>query len=184
MKKIALIAAAICISTMSILGELTIGQNYRVTFTDIDGDTFSTAEDRITTVVLTSKANVDKAHVLGDRTPDHCLGNPLYRMVTVVSFETKHSRPVRSFLASMIRRRVNSEAKQLQSRYEKLRIARIARQDVFAVADFDGAIAAQLDSKPGSTLFHVFVFGKNGGLLKQWSDLPSAEELAAVLKEN
>ena len=184
MRSFVLALGSICMAAMSILAEPTIGQSYSITFTDIDGHTASIADGRFTTVVLTSKANVDKAHEVGDRIPDRCLGNPLYRMITVVAFATNHSRPVRSFLTSMTRRRVEAEAKQLQMRYDKLKIARNARQDVFAVADFDGAIAAQLDSKPGATLFRVFVFGKSGELLKQWSELPPAEDLAAALKEN
>jgi hypothetical protein len=171
-------------ATISILAEPTIGQAYRISFTDIDGDTFSTADGQVTTVVLVSKANVDKARIVGDRIPDFCLGNADYRMVTVVTFETKHSRPVRALMTLVMRRRVDSEAKQLQSRYDQLKIARSARKDVFAVADFDGTIAGQLDAKPSATLFRVFVFGKNGELLKQWSELPSAEDLAAVMKES
>jgi hypothetical protein len=184
MKSSVLALGSLWIATMSIFAQLTAGQNHSITFTDIDGNSFSTAEGRITTVVLTSKANVDRAHALGDRIPDHCLGNSLYRMVTVVSFESKHSGPIRAFLTSMIRRRVDSESKQLQVRYEKLKIERNARHDIFAVADFDGAIAEKLGAKPGATLFHVFVFGKKGELLKQWNELPSADELAAALKEN
>jgi hypothetical protein len=167
---------------MSILAEPTIGQSYRINLSDVDGNAFSTADGRTTTVVLTSKANVDKARLVGDRIPDFCLANPLYRMATVVVFETKHSRPVRALMTSMIRRRLDAEAKRLQVRYDQLKIAQNARPNVSAVADFDGAIAAQLGSKPDAALFHVFVFGKNGELLKQWSDVPSAEELGAALK--
>jgi hypothetical protein len=171
MKHLFLAAAAICISTTSILADLTVGQSYSITLNDIDGHAFATADGHFTTIVLVSKANADKAHAVGDRTPDFCL-------------EAQHSRPVRAFLTAMMRRRVESESKQLQSRYDKLKIARNARQDVFAVADFDGAICQQLDTKPGAALFRVFAFGKNGELLKQWNDLPSSEELAAALKEN
>ena len=169
---------------VSVSADLTIGQKYPIPLADIDGHEFSTADGHFTTIVLVSKANGDKPHVVGERMPDFCLGNPRYRMITVVAFETQHSRPVRAFLTSMMRRRVESEAKQLQSRYDKLKIAQNARQNVIAVADFDGAIATKLDAKPSPALFRVFVFGKNGELLKQWSDLPSAEELAAALKEH
>jgi ABC-type uncharacterized transport system permease subunit len=184
MKWFLLVAGGICIALMPILAEPPPGQAYRVNFTDIDGKALSTADGRITTVVLVSKANVDKAHAVGDRIPDFCLGNSAYRMITVVTFETKHTRPVRNFMTSVMRRRVDSRAKQLQARYDQLKIARNARQDIWVVADFDGAIAAQFDSKPDATLFHVFVLGKNGELIKQWNDVPSAEELGDALKQN
>jgi len=103
-------------------------------------------------------------------------------MITVLAFETKHSKPIRMILTSLMRRRVDSEAQQLQTRYDRLKIARNARQDVFAVADFDGVVTTQLGSQPSAALFHLFVFGRKGELLKQWNDVPSAEELAAVLR--
>lgn len=182
MKILALVAAGICLSSAWSLAEPTAGQSYRFNLTDIDGDTFSSADGHITTLVVTSKANVDKAHAVGDRVPDFCLLNQTYRMITVVVFDPNHSRPVRALLTSMMRRRVDLEARQLQARYEKLKITRDARRDVVAVPDFNGAIAGQLELKPGAGLFHVLVFGKGGELLKQWDDVPSADDLSAALK--
>lgn len=181
MKRFALIPGIVCILMMS---SFAVAQRHPVALTDINGHVFSTADGHTTTLVVASKGNVDKAHLVGERIPDFCLGNPRYRMITVIAFETKHTRPLRALITSLMRRRVDSEAKQLQSRYDKLKIAQNAHENVIAVADFDGAIAAKLGSKPSATLFHVFVFGKEGELLKQWSDLPSAEELVAALKEN
>jgi len=103
-------------------------------------------------------------------------------MITVLAFEKKHSKPVRMILGSLMRRSVDAEARLLQTRYDRLKIARNARQDVFAVADFDSAVTTQLGSKPDAALFHVFVFGRNGQLLKQWDNVPTTEELAAALK--
>jgi len=169
---------------MSILAQPTAGENYRIDLVDVDGNTLSTADNHITTLVLTSQANIDKARAVGDRIPDSCLGNSRYRMITVLAFEKKHSKPVRMILTSLMRRRLDSEAHRLQSRYDQLKIARNARQDVAAVADFDGTITKQLGAQPAAVLFHIFVFGRNGELLKQWNDVPKAEELAAALKEN
>ena len=169
---------------ISIFGEATVGESYRINFADVDGNALSTADGHIMTVVLIGKSNVDKARAVGDRTPDFCLTNPIFRMITVLAFEKKHSGPVRMILTSLMRRRVDSEARQLQTRYNRLKITRDARHDVFAAADFDGTIATQLGPQPTAALFHVFVFGRNGELLKQWNDVPSAEELAAALKQN
>jgi len=165
-----------------IRAELTLGEKYRINLADVDGHTFSIDDGHIMTVVLTTQSNIDKARAVGDRTPDFCLGNPTYRMITVLAFEGKHSKPVRMILTSLIRRRIDSEARRLQSRYDQLKIARNARNDVFAVADFDGTITSQLGAQPTSALFHVFVFGRNGELLKQWNDVPTAEDLAATLR--
>ena len=104
------------------------------------------------------------------------------RMISVLIFEKKHSRPVRALLAALVRRRLDSEARRLQKRYDQLKIRGDARRDVFAVADFDGALASQLGAKPGASELRVFVFGRDGKLLQQWSDVPSTEELDQALK--
>jgi hypothetical protein len=170
------------VSQMSIFSQLTVGQIYRISFADVDGNPLSTAEGRITVVVLISPANIDKGRVVGDRIPDFCLANPAYRMVTVLLFQKQHSRPIQMFLRALIRKRLDSEARRLQARYDQVKIPRNARQDVFAVADFDRAVTAQLGATAAPDLFRVFVFGQNGELFKQWHDVPTAEELAAVLK--
>jgi hypothetical protein len=180
--QILFIALAFFLSATSIWADLTVGRDYQISATDVDGNTFSTADGHLTTVVLCSKANIDKARLVGDRSPDFCLGNPAYRMITVISFETKHSAPTRAVLKSVIRHRLGSESRRLQTRYDQLKIARDARRDVFAVADFDGTITKQLGVEPAADLFRVFVFGKNGELIKEWSDVASAEDLAAALK--
>lgn len=103
-------------------------------------------------------------------------------MVTVLVFEKKHSKPMCMILSSLMRRRLDAEGRRLQNRYDKLKIGRNARRDVFAVADFDGTVAAQLGFQPVAGPFHVLVFGKNGQLIKQWNNVPSAEELGSALK--
>ena len=168
--------------TGTIFADLTVGQNYRLDLVDVDGNALSTADGHITTVVLSTQSGIDKARAVGDRTPDFCLGNPAYRMITVLSFEKQHSKPTRMILTSLMRHRLNAEGHRLQDRYDKLKIPRDARRDVSAVADFDGAIAAQLGLQSVAGAFRVFVFNKNGALIKQWSDVPTAEELSAALK--
>src|SRR5207253_11405877 len=106
----------------SIFAELTVGESYRINLPDVDGNTFSTADGHITTVALISESNIDKARAVGDRTPDFCLANPTYRMITAFAFEKKHSKPTRLILTSLIRRRVNSEARQLQTPSDGRRI--------------------------------------------------------------
>jgi hypothetical protein len=155
------------------------GEIHALKFVDVDGNMLSTADGHITVIVLTTKADLPKAHTVGDRIPDFCLGNPVYRMITLVKFEN-HGGLVRSIAAATARRRLDSEAKQLQTRYADKKIERDARHDIFAALDVDGSITSQL--KGESTPFAVFVFGKNGEFLKQWEDVPSAEQLTEALK--
>lgn len=158
------------------------GQIYSVSFTDVDGHTFSTSDGHVTVVVLTTTADSEKARTVGDRVPDYCLGNPDYRMVTVLNFKSKHTSIGHMLATMLVRHRLNQEAKRLQARYNAQNIARDARHDVFAVTDFDGTVSSQLGAQMDSASFRVLVFGRKGELLQQWNDVPSAADLAAVVK--
>jgi hypothetical protein len=158
------------------------GQIYLVSFTDVDGHTFSTSDGHVTVVVLTTTTDSEKARIVGDRVPDYCLGNPDYRMVTVLNFKSKHTSTGHMLATMLVRHRLNQEAKRLQARYNAQNIARDARHDVFAVTDFDGTVSSQLGAQMDSASFRVLVFGRKGELLQQWNDVPSAADLAAVVK--
>jgi hypothetical protein len=161
---------------------LSDGQIYALNFVDVDGRILSTADGHVTVLVLATTADSEKARAIGDRAPDFCLGNPTYRMITIIHFFQKHTAIGRKIATILVRHRVNEEAKRLQARYEAKKIARDARRDIFAVTDFDGTAASQLGTQTDSAGFRVFVFGRSGELLTQWSDVPSAEQLAAALK--
>ena len=167
---------------LSLHAALSAGQIYKLNFTDVDGRTISTSDGHVTVVVVTTTADPEKARSVGDRVPDYCLGDPNYRMITVLNFSKKHGGIVRRIATMLVRHRLDEEAKRLQRRYDAKKIARDARQDTFAVTDFDGALSSQLSVQPGSLDFRVFVFGRNGELLQQWNDVPTAADLAAVIK--
>jgi hypothetical protein len=163
-------------------GALSIGATYPLGFVDIDGNKHSTADGHVTVIVLTTAADREKARTVGDRVPEHCLGNPDYRMITIIRFARKHTIVGQRIATALIRYRVNEEAKRLQARYDGKKIARDARKDVFVATDFDGSVSSQLGEPEGAMDFGVFVFGRNGELTAQWHGLPSAEQLAAAVK--
>src|SRR5947207_11548263 len=158
------------------------GQIYALNFVDVDGHTLSTADGHVTVVVLATLPNTTRAHTVGDRIPDYCLGNPTYRMITVLNLNQKRTRFGRAIATMLVRRRLDAEAKLLQRRYDAKNLVRDARRDIFAMADFDGGTMSQLGVETGSSDFRVFVFGRDGQLLRQWSNVPSAEQLATVGK--
>lgn len=170
---------AFSIPCLAAFAGLEIGKSYALKFVDVDGNTLSTGNGHVTVIVITTRTGLSRAQMVGDRVPSYCLGNPAYRMITVVKFG-QHNATVRNFMAMMARRRLDEEGGRLRRRYDIRNIKRVARRDVFAVADFDGSVTAQLGG--GSADFRIFVFGRNGELLKQWDDVPSAEDLAAVLR--
>ena len=163
-------------------GTLSSGQRYAISFVDVDGHTLSTADGHITVLVLATTGDSDKAQSVGDRVPDYCLGNPSYRMITILHFTKNHTGIGRTIATILVRHRLNEEAKRLQARYDAKKIASNPRSDIFAVADFDGTASSRLGGQPEAADFHVFIFGRNGELLHQWNEVPSAADLAAAVK--
>jgi len=50
------------------------------------------------------------------------------------------------------------------------------------VLDFDGTIARQLGAAANSTAFQIWVLNRKGKLLRHWDDVPTAGQLARVLR--
>jgi hypothetical protein len=178
------LATALLLPAIPARGALSTGKTHSISFVDIDGNKISTADGHVTIVVLTTSADREQARTVGDHVPDFCLGNPAYRMITVIHFTGRHLAIGRRLATAFIRRRVREEAKRLQARYDALKISRDAKSDIFVVTDFDGTLASQLGQSAGATDFCVFVFGQTGELLAQWHSVPSADELAAAVKKS
>jgi hypothetical protein len=178
------LATALLLPAMPACGALSTGNTYSISFVDIDGNKLSTADGHVTIVVLTTSADREQARTVGDHVPDFCLGNPAYRMITVIHFTGGYIALGRRVATAFIRRRVREEAKRLQTRYEARKISRDAKNDIFVVADFDGTAASQLGQPAGATDFCVFVLGRKGELLAQWHSVPSVDELAAAVKKS
>ena len=170
------------LSVALLRGALSSGTTYSLSFVDIDGNKLSTADGHVTVLVVATTADWEKARAVGERVPDYCLGNPDYRMITVIRFIRKHGPIMRQIAMAVVKHRVSEEAKRLQNRYDTNKIMRDARQDIFTVTDFDGTVASQLGEPAGATDFCVFVFGRRGELLAQWHGVPAAKQLAAVVK--
>jgi len=168
--------------TVSLASGLVPGQIYALKFVDIDGHAFSTTDGHVTVLVLTTNTDLAKARAVGDKVPDFCLANPTYRMITVLNLNRKYSRIARPMVTWLIRKRLNLEAQRLQQRYDARQISRDARRDVFAVADFDGSTTSQVGAQSEESVFAVFVFDRDGKLVRQWNEVPNAADLADALK--
>jgi hypothetical protein len=177
------VAATAPLVTATLLpGALSSGEIYSLDFVDIDANRLSTADGHLTVVVLATTVDREKVRAAGDRVPDFCLGNPNYRMITVVRFTSKHTAIGRKIATALVKHRVNEEARRLQTRYDANKILRDARKDMFTVLDFDGSASSQLDDAAQAASFRVLVFARDGKLLAQWTDVPSAKQLAEALK--
>jgi hypothetical protein len=175
-------AVAGFLPSLLLRGALSNGATYPIDFIDIDGNKLSTADGHVTVLVLATIADRENVRVVGDRVPEYCLGNPGYRMITIIRFTSKHTMIGRKIATALVKRRANQAAKRLQSRYDTNKISRDARRDVFIVTDFDGTASLRLDDSAQAASFRVLVFARDGKLLAQWTDVPGAKQLAVVLK--
>ena len=163
--------------------ELRVGNNYPLTFTNVDRHQLSTADGRITIITVVNRRDEAKAQTVGDRVSKITLGDPKFRLITLVNFQQNILLPLRGMVSAVIRHRLDLEAKEVQKSYAERHINRNARDDIYVVADFDGKAVSQLGINPISPEFAVFVFDGRGRLVRRWNDVPSAEMLAQALKE-
>jgi hypothetical protein len=124
-----------------------------------------------------------KADTIGERVTQVTLGDPKFELINLVNFQGNILSPLRGMVSAMIRHRLDTEAAEIQKKYDKMQIKRKARDDVFVVADFDGKAVSQLGIDPASSEFAIFVFDGRGRLVRRWNDVPSAETVAQTLKE-
>ena len=163
--------------------ELRPGNSYQLTFTDVDQRQLSVSDGHVTIITVATRENEQKAQAVGDSVPRSFVGNPKYRLITLVNFQQKIFPAFRGMISALIRHRLEAEGKDLQATYTARHIARDARRDIYVVADFDGKAVAQLGIGPTSAEFAVFVFDGRGRLIKRWSEVPSAEALNSALNE-
>lgn len=176
------IVAALAIARTE-AADLRVGNNYQLTFTDVDQEQLSTSDGHVTIFSVVTRENEPKAQALGDRVPKQFYGDPNYRLVSIVNFQQGIFAPFRGVLMAIIRHRLDAEAKNLQKVYSERKLKRNPRDDIYVVADFDGKAVSQLGMAPKSPEFAVFVFDGNGRLVRRWNDVPSAEAITAALQE-
>ena len=163
--------------------ELRPGNVYPLTFTDVDRHQLSTSDGHATIITVLTRENEEKAQKVGDRVPDMCLGDPKFRLITVVNFQRGIFPLFQGMINAIIRSRMDAAAKDLQKTYTARKLTRNPRSDIFVVADFDGKVVTQLGIDPSSSEFAVFVFDGRGRLVRRWNDVPSAEALAAAVND-
>ena len=174
-------ATALLASAEAEMASLAVGETYRLVFTDVDRNQLATADGHVTIIIVTTKQAEEKARALGDRVPDEFVGDPKYRCVTVINFQSKIHPAFQGVTNALIRHRLNQEAKRIQPRYSKAHLTRDPRHDLFAIADFDGTVLSRLRLAPSSTEFAAFIFDGGGHLLRRWNEVPTQSELADAL---
>jgi len=163
--------------------ELRPGNIYPLTLTDVDRHQLSTSDGHGTIITVLTRKDEQKAEQVGERVPHVYLGDPKYRLITLVNFQRGVFPLFQGMINAIIRNRMDAEAKDLQKVYAAKHLIRNPRSDIFVVADFDGKAVAQLGIVPSSPEFAVFVFDGRGRLVRRWNDVPSAEALAQALNE-
>jgi hypothetical protein len=163
--------------------ELRQGNVYSLTFTDVDRHQLSTADGHVTIITVLTRKDEEKAEQVGERVPHVYLGDPKYRLITLVNFQRGVFPLFQGMINAIIRNRMDAEAKELQKIYTSRHLTRNPRSDIFVVADYDGKAISELGINTSSSEFAVFVFDGHGRLVRRWNDVPSAEALAQALSE-
>lgn len=176
-------AAALALPITGQANTLEPEQSYQFAFTDVDGNQLSLHDGHVTLVTVIVKQDQAKADAVGDRVPEKYLGDPHYRLITVVNFKKKISPFFQGVASAIMRHRLDLEAVRLQARYSAKQSERDPRSDLFAVADFDGKATSKLGMQPDSDECAVFLFDGEGKLLRHWPEIPPADELATALEE-
>lgn len=175
--------AAILAGTPVRANELRSGNVYPLSFADVDRQQLSTSNGHITIITVVTRKDEQKAQQVGDRVPRVYLGDPKFRLITIVNFQQKIFPPFRGVIMAIIRNRLDAEAKELQKIYTTKHLTRNPRSDIFVVADFDGKAASQMGIAPSSSEFAVFVFDGRGRLVRRWNDAPNVDALSAALSD-
>jgi hypothetical protein len=175
--------AAILAGMPARANELRPGNVYSLTFTDVDRHQLSTSDGHVTIITVLTRKDEQKAEQVGERVPHVYLGDPKYRLITLVNFQRGIFPLFQGMINAIIRNRMDAEAKDLQKIYTAKHLTRNPRSDIFVVADFDSKAISQLGIAPSSSDFAVFVFDGRGRLVRRWNDVPSAEALAQALNE-
>ena len=159
------------------------GATYKLQFDDVDRRKISIFDGHVSVIVVVTTKDTANAAEVGDRVPIRYKGNQKYRFLTIVHFRTNVSRWFSPILTLAIRNRLDQEATRVQPEYDKRKIRRNPRQDLFAVADFDGSALSELGLSPDSNEVAVFLFDGNGVLMQYWQKVPDRESLAVVLRQ-
>jgi hypothetical protein len=159
------------------------GQPCRFVVTDVDGDRLSACDGHVTIVTIMTRRDEAKARAVGDNVPHQYLGDPHFRLITVVHLQDRLSSLFPSLTLALIRHRMDVEARRIQPIYTAKHLRRDARDDMFVVADFEGEIAVSSGEASSLDEFAVFVFNQAGQVIRRWSDAPSSEQLRAALEE-
>jgi hypothetical protein len=182
-RQILFVPTALFAMTAAHAVQLHEGATYSLSFTDVDRRQHSTSNGHVTVITVMTRRDETKADTVGERVTHVTLGNPKFELINLVNFQQNVVSPLRGMFSAMIRHRLDSEAAEIQKKYDQMQIKRKARDDIFVVADFDGKAVTQLGMNPVASEFAVFVFDGHGRLVRRWTDVPSPEAVTQVLKE-
>lgn len=163
--------------------ELRQGNNYPLTFTDVDRRQLSTVDGHVTIISVVNRREEARAETVGRRVSKITFADPKVRFINLVNFQQNILPPFRGMVSAVIRHRLDLEAKEVQKSYAERNINRNAREDIYVVADFDGKAVSQLGMNPTSPDCALFIFDGRGRLVRQWNDVPSEEAVAQAIKE-
>jgi hypothetical protein len=177
-----LLTCALAVPALAAVAQLRPGAVHHVALHDVDGNSLSTAGGRVTVITVMTRKHDRQSREIGDSIPERFKGDPRFRYITVLNFQRKIAGPFHGITRTIIRHRLDSEAKELREVYADNNVKRDARLDMHVVADFDGEAVTKLGLNPDADTLAVFVFDPRGKLLARWDDVPPAGMLAKTVE--
>lgn len=175
-------AVLFCSATsVSQSAELKTGSVATLTFQDVDGNELSTADGHVTIITVVTQSNGEQARAVADQVPDRYVGDARYLYVTLVNFQRKLWGPLQGITRSVIRKRLDGEAKEVKPQYDAKHLTRDPRTDMHVIADFDGKAVTQLGLSPESNEISVLVFDGQGKVVHRWNGIPQEDSLGKAI---
>src|SRR3954470_8889251 len=100
-RQILFLLAAVSAVTAALGGQLREGNNYSLSFTDVDGRQHATANGHVTVITVMTRRDEVKADTLGERVTHVTLGDPKFELINLVNFQQNVLPPLRGMVSAM-----------------------------------------------------------------------------------
>ncbi|MEO0452997.1 MAG: hypothetical protein AAFY98_02515 [Verrucomicrobiota bacterium] len=149
---------------------------------DCDGIERTLNEQGLITVIIYSNAALQEWTRKAGTSVDPFHGNPLFRQMVVVDLRGTLASLAKGYTQRRMSRDLNTEAQRLIPYYREKGNPNDPREDLVAIADFDGELSKQLGWERASKEKRVLLFGRDGKVLKRWKSIEDLNELVTTVQ--
>ena len=134
---------------------------------------------RVMVVIGNNIKTADEARACG-KAMDRFQGRKNFRCLVVVDLRGSLAHWSKGYTQRRMQRDLDKEAERIKSFYHQKDNMTDPREEIGAVADFDGKVCKRLGWEPKQKLLRVIIFGKDGKIAKRFDP---ANDFAAIQRE-